>query len=469
MKDLYTFDSTPEDALQTYEKVRRTYDAFFGKFNIPFITAEADSGGIGGDLSHEYHFVTPNGEDTIISCGSCGYVTNEELARSLAGANVWEVRRKNNKPDPAVHEAYRSWLGVSSNRSLVVEAVFPKDVEIRINYGMGFRGAEANPYILKSMFPALDLRIERPMKAFTDHWTSTSLNTVTSTTAQPTLPQLVQVFDYRIPQSFINDRLSSQKKWSPLYTFFKNAGLTITSSHASPDLVRIGNHDPCPKCAKPSLRVQRAIELGHTFYLGTRYSTPLHATITPKPAPKPSNDDDDDDDGSTNADRHPALETITKNKNVPQPGSSSSSSVPLQMGCHGIGISRMIAALADALSDSKGLVWPRIVAPFEVVVIANKEYEREAARVYDSLRGRGERKADGDSDAAIDVILDDRDKSFAWKLKDADLIGYPVVVLLGSTFKEQGKCEVAVRRLGRRESFRLEDVRRNVGRLLAEL
>ncbi|KAL9608712.1 MAG: hypothetical protein Q9167_006478 [Letrouitia subvulpina] len=465
MKDLYTFDSTPEDALQTYERVRRTYDAFFSKFNIPFVTAEADSGGIGGDLSHEYHFITPNGEDTIISCGSCGYVTNEELARSLAGASIWEIRQKNNRPDAAGHEAYRSWLGVSNDRSLVVEAVFPKDVEVKRNQDLGFRDAEANPYILKSMFPDLDLRIERPMRTFTDYWTSISLDTVGSTTAQPTLPHLVQVFDYRIPQSFINDRLSSQKNWSPLYKFFKTASLTITSSHASPDLVRIGNHDPCPKCAKPSLRLQRAIELGHTFYLGTRYSTPLHASITPKPAPKPLTEDDDD--GSTNTDRPRAPETTN---NIPQPGSggSSGSSVPLQMGCHGIGISRMIAALADALSDSKGLSWPRVVAPFEVVIIANKEYEREATQVYDSLRrGGGERKADDDD--AIDVVLDDRDKTFAWKLKDADLIGYPVVVLLGSTFREQGKCEVAARRLGRRDTFRLEDVRRNVSRLLAEL
>ncbi|KAI4214505.1 MAG: hypothetical protein LQ351_002922 [Letrouitia transgressa] len=469
MKDLYTFDSTHEDALQTYERVRHVYDAFFSKFNIPFITAEADSGGIGGDLSHEYHFITPNGEDTIIGCDSCGYVTNEELARSVAGPNVWQIRRKNKKLGPAVHEAYRSWFGVSSDRSLVVEAVFPKDVEIRKNNGIGFRGAEANPYILKSIFPTLDLRTERPMRAFTEYWSSVSLDTVAPTTAQPKLPHLVQVFDYRIPQSFINDRFTSQKKWSPLYKFFKTTGLTITSSHASPDLVRIGNHDPCPKCAKPSLRVQRAIELGHTFYLGTRYSTPLHATITPKPAPRPSTDDDN---GSTNADRPPAPKTKTNNNNIPQRGGNSNSSVPLQMGCHGIGISRMIAALADALSDSKGLAWPRIVAPFEVVIIASKGYEREAAQVYDSLRVRalGERETDDDdNDAAIDVVLDDRDKSFAWKLKDADLIGYPVVVLLGSTFREQGKCEVAARRLGRRESFQLEDVRRHVGRLLAEL
>lgn len=132
----------------------------------------------------------------------------------------------------------------------------------------------------------------------------------------------------------------------------------------------------------------------------------------------------------------------------------------MQMGCHGIGISRIIGAVASLLSDSRGLNWPRVIAPFEAVVLsAAKGEEGDAVGVYDALR-----KGD------VDVVLDDRaDKGLGWKLRDADLIGYPVVIVLGRGWRERGEVEVQCRRLGVKRDIRLSEVQGEVERLLAQL
>lgn len=129
------------------------------------------------------------------------------------------------------------------------------------------------------------------------------------------------------------------------------------------------------------------------------------------------------------------------------------------MGCHGIGVSRLIAAIASLLADAKGLQWPRVVAPFEVAVLLGPgaSSEGDAERVYDEVA------------TEADAVLDDRGKGLGWKLKDADLIGYPVVVVLGRGWKEKGVVEVQCRRLGVRREVEVSELRAEVGGLLAQL
>jgi prolyl-tRNA synthetase len=108
------------------------------------------------------------------------------------------------------------------------------------------------------------------------------------------------------------------------------------------------------------------------------------------------------------------------------------------MGCHGIGVSRMISAVADALADSSGLNWPRVIAPFEVAVIPAKGLEKEAEGVYDAITTHHRHGAE--------AILDDRDKPMGWKLGDGDLIGYPILVVVGQAWRSERKVEVQCRR-----------------------
>lgn len=276
MKDLYTFDADVESALGTYAQVRTAYRKFFNGLGLRYLEAEADSGAIGGDLSHEFHYPSPSGEDTLFQCSACEYIINQERLPPLTSDSL-------SSPNPAV---------------------------------------------------------------------------------------------------------------------------------------------TCPNChSSNSLKNIAAIEVGHTFHLGTRYSSPLNASF------------------------------------LPPRGAKDNLKIPIQMGCHGIGISRLIAAIASSLSDSAGLNWPRVISPFECVIIPGKGCsDGDATGIYDLLSKKGR-----DEGGAIEVILDDRrERGFTWKMHDADLVGYPVIVLLGRKFaegkeeEEEGRmCEVQCRRLGIREEVRV--------------
>jgi prolyl-tRNA synthetase len=136
----------------------------------------------------------------------------------------------------------------------------------------------------------------------------------------------------------------------------------------------------------------------------------------------------------------------------------------MQMGCHGIGVSRIIGAVADTLADDKGLNWPRVIAPYEVVILAsNAGLEQVAIEAYDTLSGPS------GSSPLRDVVLDDRPQSFAWKMHDADLVGYPIIVVVGRTWKAKGMCEVQCRRLEIREEVPLKGLPDFVDMLLDQL
>jgi prolyl-tRNA synthetase len=192
------------------------------------------------------------------------------------------------------------------------------------------------------------------------------------------------------------------------------------------NLVRAASGDKCPQCEDGQLLVQKAIEIGHTFHLGDRYSKRLGAEI-------------ESTDGK-------------------------GASKPMQMGCHGIGISRLIAAVASVLADDRGLNWPRAIAPFQAVIIPqNPELTEEAAALYDKITS-------GCPD--VDIIIDDRPKrGLPHKLFEADAIGFPIILVLGKSW-EEGKVEIQCRRLGRTKNdphVLVEDISTVINTLLGQL
>jgi len=130
------------------------------------------------------------------------------------------------------------------------------------------------------------------------------------------------------------------------------------------------------------------------------------------------------------------------------------------MGCHGIGVTRLIAAVASCLKDEVGLNWPRAIAPFEAIILASTELAPAAEKLYDNLSQS--------RPGAIDAILDDRDVSLPYKMKDADMVGYPVLIILGRSFAK-GEVEVQCRRLKIREQVRVDEVAKYVKRVLSRL
>ena len=469
MKDLYTFDYTKQDALQTYEAIRQGYSAFFDEFKIPYLVAKADSGSIGGDLSHEYHFPTSKGEDDLITCDSCSYVVNEEIAKSPFVYDEDSEDDRNfyfsyiavhgyastNSTNLGVPEKMRTkikfWYGISSCRNVLYHAILP--CQVANGNGTNLREAHINPYALKAHCGDVDLGVKNALELFKENAKG---KLGSSPSDKPTVVE--QFFDYRVPESLIEEYhscpnvIADGPEWECLYG---------RSSPDEPlmDLVRIEAGDNCPECHSGTLQFRKAVELGHTFFLGTRYSQPLEATVaTPPGSSEIDNGDEHISDGNGIF------------KLVQQ-----SSTAALQMGCHGIGVSRMIAAVADSLADDKGLNWPRVMAPFEAVVIPARGLEDDAVEVLDLLGSpwtrppsRQEEKENGIP--TIDAILDDREKEMAWKLKDADLIGYPVIVVLGRAWRKERKCEVQCRRLGSlKRDVPLDELRDFVASLLVQL
>ena len=466
MKDLYTFDATTEKALQTYETVRQAYHAFFSELKLPFLTAEASSGEIGGSLSHEYHFPSEKGEDNLVICSHCNYVVNEELAESRvshshrtskirdeglvtgqesntfgyenaqryretgpldirpAGKFSGDVKSQNSDP-------IKPWVGISRDRNTLVQVFLPREIEVPAAAGKRFRVTEINPYAIKRMFKDIDLGVDNPYELFE------------ASRATPKEARIIRLVDmrYMLQGSFtVMPNVSSVMSGGvsvPFEDSFVGADNMV-------DFVRIETGDSCPNCSEGTLEIESAVELGHTFHLGTRYSTPLELTIDADPS------------------------QIHSQQEITSMSSQSvrrSDRIPVQMGCHGIGVSRLIAAVADSLADAKGLNWPRVMAPFEAIIVPTKGLESEAPDVYDLLTA----SKDWPPQPPIDAILDDRERNFGWKLKDADMIGYPVIVILGREWRKERKCEVQCRRLTVQESVSADDLQSYVEQLLQQL
>jgi prolyl-tRNA synthetase len=389
MKDLYTFDTTEEQARETYDQVRKAYSAFFDELNLPYLVASADSGSMGGNLSHEYHLASANGEDNIISCQKCDYSTNEELYPGTLGPH-----ELNNTKEAStdINTILTSTPFLSKDKNTLFNIVTPRN------------SGPINTHLLKKLHSSLDTTTLETAFA-----TWSALNKKSPSRERTEL----QIIDGRLAHLPLSNPTG-------FTMFHPTVALTVPSEDST-----------CPSCSSSaSLKISKAIEIGHTFHLGTRYSAPLNAQVL----------------------------------------SSSNKLAPIAMGCHGIGVSRLLAAAASLLMDSKGLNWPVKIAPFTTVIVAAPKAatEEDLVRVYDVLskeeRLQQQLTVDDNggsstsSSIALDATLDDRDRPLGWKLRDADLIGYPFIVVLGKAWKAGGKVELQCRRLEVREEVPLEDL-----------
>lgn len=443
MKDLYTFDYNAEQALATYEATREAYKRIFDTLKVPYLVAAADSGNMGGNLSHEFHFISDKGEDTLISCSDCDYVYNEELSDGRASENVIENPLAAPMPsetgvgtDNPLAISIALWTAISKDKKTLVRAWYPR--YSTQDLGSEPREREINSHAVKAIAKStgfdLDTGVENPVAL----WYSDVKKTAASD-SQKELAQAHKILDLYdsqvapynrpplsgLPEDF--DKVKYPVEFALLNRFHGSKdGLSLT---------RVLEGEKCPKCSKGSLHTHNAVELGHTFYLGTRYSEVLKAKVFVDNSANKSNE-------------------ANTNNNQPQ-------NVPMEMGCHGIGVSRMISAVADACSDVRGLNWPRAIAPFEIIVIPARNLESEAENVYDLLRQHTD---------TSDVILDDRIKHVGWKLKDADMIGYPIVVVVGKAWQSSQRFEVHCRQLdGLREDVPVDSLIEYIRSLLGKL
>ena len=444
MKDLYTFDATESDAIKTYESVQQAYNAFFGELKIDYQVVEASSGSIGGDLSHEYHFPSARGEDNLVFCDSCSYSANEEVVeltyptqekhevRAIV-QNASDLQTYVRKPQ-GPSKSYRQWFGAIKGTNSLLQVIIPTQAGLQ---AVGITSYEE---------PRVDIGKIQEVLGGIELDGSVDLNheDIQKTILKSPNKALI----YRMFDGMIAKPPSSAEPME--IGVHKVPVQELSLPLAGMRLIRAVNGDQCPTCNHGRLRIRPAIEVGHTFHLGTRYSKPLAAKFAPQVSGLGQEPTEGREDSKANW-------------------------AYLQMGCHGIGVSRLIAAVADILSDSGGLHWPRVVAPFEALIIPGPRISREdQLRIYDALNPPDQQQQHSSPSpptTTVDTILDDRaSKPLSWKLKDADLIGYPIRIVIGREWaKGKGTCEVACRRLGVKEDVRLEDLKVEVLKILDRL
>ncbi|KAJ5587632.1 uncharacterized protein N7459_003397 [Penicillium hispanicum] len=437
MKDLYTFDYSVKEALKTYQSVKHTYTQLFDELKIPYLVAAADSGNMGGSLSHEFHFISNKGEDRVVSCSSCEHVYNEELAdgkthsfHELENSAVPGFRTEDAHVEGGSTVSNGMWMAISHDGNTLLRGWYPK-------YSMQNGSTEpverhVNSHAVKAIATAigvdLDLSVENPLEKWSSH---------VKANKNFEKPRVLDLYDSQVrvyQRPPLSDLLEEVGCTAADIEYLMLDRFPGTSNRLS--LVRVHDGDRCSRCADGELTSHSAVELGHTFHLGTRYSEVLNASVSVNPAVL---------EDSSSSGSQTGKEVI----------------VPMQMGCHGIGVSRMISAVANRLADSKGLNWPRVIAPYEVVVVPGKGLDAVAEQVYDSLASK--------ASTPVDTIIDDRDKGMGWKLGDADLIGYPVIIVVGNGWKKNQTLEVQCRLLGVKQDVPLDQLLGVVENLLSQL
>lgn len=362
MKDMYSFDVTQDDAHRTYDEVANAYRAFFESIGVPFVVAEADSGSIGGSLSHEYHYLSPVGEDNVVTCHTCKYTANVEKALAFPPE----------EEDGAFMGEAAVQYFLSDDKTTLVAAYYPPDRE----------------------FSPLHLLAELPEDTINAEAESTGIEVAEEFATQAKADDDEGLFTRRLIR--VMDARLSRETNLPRLPFHANKGTTTTMVDVP--LVMAQTGDLCPSCddGKTPLAVAKAVEIGHTFYLGTKYSAPLNATA-----------------------RDPV----------------SGSLVPIEMGCYGIGISRLLPAIASITADADGLHWPVSIAPYHAIVVS-KDAEA-ATTIVKELRAAG-----------VNAVWDDReDVSFGAAMRDARALGFPVTLIAGKQYEKSGLVELQPRDL----------------------
>ncbi|MDD2320718.1 MAG: proline--tRNA ligase [Geobacteraceae bacterium] len=388
MKDAYSFDVDGKAADLSYEKMYQAYCRIFERCGLKFRAVEADTGSIGGSSSHEFMVLAESGEDAIVSCSTCQYAANVEKAESrpIEAAEHADPRplERVATPDKRTIEEVSGFLGVHA-ASLIKTLVFLADNEPVIALVRGDH--ELNEIKLKNALDCTELEMA-------------SDEVVTKVTGAPVgfagpVGLKVKIVADLAVKGMKNSVTGGNEKDLHL----KNVNLERDFQVSlCADIRNVVHGDGCPRCEDGVLEMWRGIEVGHVFKLGTKYSKALKATFL-------------DADGK---------EQI------------------IFMGCYGIGIGRTVAACIEQNHDENGIIFPLPIAPFHCIISAlniKEEPVREASeQIYRQL-----------AEAGVEVLLDDRDERPGFKFKDADLIGIPLRIVVGSKNLAQGNVELKER------------------------
>jgi prolyl-tRNA synthetase len=403
MKDAYSFDRDPASALKSYDAMYRAYCAIFDRFGLQYRAVAADTGAIGGDASHEFQVIADTGEDAIVYCPTSDYAANIELAEalSLIDQRAAPSQPLVNTPTPgkATCEDVAELLGLPLARTVksLVLATDQKnaagDIVASTVWLLLVRGDHSLNEIKAGKLPALKAGFRFATAAeIESHFGCKPGYLGPITTVKP-----VKVIADRTV-AMMSDFVCGANRADAHYTGV-NWGRDLPEPDLVADIRNVVAGDPSPD-GKGVLAIQRGIEVGHVFYLGTKYSRAMNANYL-------------DENGK------PQL---------------------MEMGCYGIGVTRILGAAIEQNHDERGIVWPASIAPF-AAVICPIGYERSA-----DVQAAADALHDELAALGIDVVLDDRGERPGAMFADWELIGVPLRVVVSDRGLKAGTVEMQGRR-----------------------
>ena len=403
MKDAYSFDRDQDSAKQSYQVMAQAYRQIFDRFGLTYRAVAADSGAIGGDLSEEFQVIAATGEDAIVYCPNSDYAANIEKAEALAPSQnrgaATQALTKVSTPGKSTCEDVAALLNIPLNTT-VKSLVLATDV------------LNDKAEVVKSQIWLLLLRGDHDMNAVkVGKLPGFEGGFRFATTAEiedhfNCKPGYLGPVNLKQPLKIVADRdVSVMSDWvcGADEADFHMTGVNFGRDVPEPDLIadirNVVAGDASPD-GKGVLAIERGIEVGHVFYLGTNYSQAMNATF---------------------------LDVNGK----PQ---------FMEMGCYGIGVTRLPAAAIEQNHDDRGIIWPDAIAPFTVVICPvnmdrSEEVKETARQLYKGLMAVG-----------VDVILDDRGERPGAMFADWELIGVPHRVTIGDRGLKEGHVEYQHRR-----------------------
>lgn len=415
MKDSYSFDLDADGLDKQYRAHYKSYFRIFSRCGLPCVAVGADSGMMGGKVSHEYMYLSPIGEDTIITCPECGYTANRQVATFKKEYFKEEMKslEKVKTPDAKTIEELCAFLKIQPRQT--AKAVFMVGTFINDKNG------EEHDRLIVALIRG-DLEVEE----------SKLSNAARANSIRPAHEEeiracgIVPGFGSAIgakgdPMVIVDDSVAESSNLvaganEEGYHFLNtNFGRDYTGKVAD---IASARQDFTCSCCGSKLNSSKGVEIGNIFQLGTRYSDAMNCCYQAE-------------DGSRK---------------------------PVVMGSYGIGVGRLLACLAEEYNDEGGLKLPISVAPYQVHLISLVKDTQIGEDLYAEL-----------TKAGIEVLFDDRKESAGVKFADADIIGIPIRITIGNRSLKEGKVEVKIRESGEVTSFLLSDIAEEVKATIARL
>ena len=404
MKDAYSFHIDVEDCRREYDNMYQTYKRIFSRCGLRYRPVEADTGTIGGSHSHEFQVLADSGEDAIVSCNNCDYAANVEKAEvRTAGPTGRDLA----EPSPSLEK-----VPTPGKKSVAEVAEFlrlPSDKFIKTLVYKTDTG-ELVAVLTRGDHEINELKLKAALGcreiALADEPSVSAATGVSPGFLGPIGLKVRVLADLSVHG--MRDAVTGANEANAHFTHVDQERDFTPEAFADLRLAISG--DPCPRCENGRLEAHRGIEVGQVFYLGTKYSVSMGATY---------------------------LDAEGRER-------------PIEMGCYGIGVSRLVAAAIEQNHDANGIIWPFSIAPFHVLLLPINYKDAAIRGAADMLYGELQK-------LGLEILLDDRDERPGVKFKDADLVGIPLRVTIGAKGLEKGILELRARREGRTDEVPVAD------------